>query len=124
MVAVVRENALAGDDLKPWSMKMDFQVIPFGAKKPLNSAIEAWHKGRPNGRAPSRGPEQRLTGSEWSVFESEQYQSKPNKVGFDHSLPVLSTRSPKWPQQNRTAPGSSSPGVAPRRYGHSAQCIG
>ncbi|HMG87906.1 MAG TPA: hypothetical protein VK574_19385 [Terracidiphilus sp.] len=94
MEAGVKANALAGDDLKPWHMKVDFQVIPLGAKKPVNGTMEEWHLGPSRWARTFKSPEQRLTGSQWSVAETEQYQSKPNKVGFDHRLLVLRVARP------------------------------
>jgi hypothetical protein len=90
----VKANALAGDDLKPWHMKVDFQMIPLGAKKPVSGTMEEWHLGPSQWARSFTSSEQRLTGSEWSVAETEQYQSKPSKVGFDHRLLVLRVARP------------------------------
>lgn len=89
MDAGLKANALTGDDLKPWHMKVDFQVIPPGGKKPVSGTMEEWHLGPDEWARSFKSPEQRLTGGEWSVAETEQYQSKPNKVGFDHRLLML-----------------------------------
>ncbi len=89
MEAGVTTNALSGNDLKPWHMKVDFQVIPMGAKKPVSGTMEEWHLSPSRWARTFKSPEQRLTGSEWSVAETEQYQSKPSKVGFDHRLLTL-----------------------------------
>lgn len=94
MEAGVKVNALAGDDLKPWHMKVDFQVIPLGAKKPVGGTMEEWHLGPSQWARTFKSPELRLTGSEWNVAETEQYQSKPSKVGFDHRLLVLRVARP------------------------------
>ena len=77
----VKANALAGDDLKPWHMKVDFQLILPGAKKPVSGTMEEWHLGPSQWARTFKSQEQRLTGSEWSTAETEQYQSKPSKVG-------------------------------------------
>jgi hypothetical protein len=90
----VKANALAGEDLKPWHIKMDFEVIPLGAKKPVSGTMEEWHLGPSQWARKFTSSEQRLTGSEWSVAETEQYQSKPSKVGFDHRLLVLRVARP------------------------------
>ncbi len=94
LVAGVKGNALGGDDLKPWHMKMDFQVIPSGEKKPMSGTMEEWHLGPEQWARIFKSPEQRLTGSEWSVSETSQFQSKPNKVGFEHRLLVLRVARP------------------------------
>jgi len=94
MVAGVKANALAGSDLKPWHMKLEFQVIPLGAKKPVSGTMEEWHLGPNRWARTFRSSEQRLTGSEWSVSETEQLQSKPSKVGFDRRLLLLRVARP------------------------------
>jgi len=94
MVAGVKTNALGGSDLKPWHMKMDFQVIQPGTKKPVSGSMEEWHLGPTQWARTFRSPEQRLTGSEWSVSATEQYQNKPSKVGFDRRLLVLRVARP------------------------------
>jgi hypothetical protein len=90
----VKTNALGGDELKSWHMKMDFQVIPSGEKKPMSGTMEEWHLGKGQWARIFKSPEQRLTGSEWSVSETSQFLSKPNKVGFEHRLLVLRVARP------------------------------
>ena len=94
MLAGMKANALAGDDSTPWHMKMDFQVIPLGAKKPVSGTMEEWHLSRDKWARTFKSPEQRLTGSEWSVSATEQLLSKPSKVGLDHRLLVLRVARP------------------------------
>ena len=94
MLAGMKTNALGGDDSTPWHMKMDFQVIPFGAKKPVSGTMEEWHLSRDKWARTFKSPEQRLTGSEWSVSETEQLLSKPSRAGFDHRLLVLRVARP------------------------------
>jgi hypothetical protein len=88
MLAGVRTNAFGVDD-SPWHMKMDFQIVPLNAKKPVSGTMEEWHLSRDKWARTFKSSEQRLTGSEWSVSETEQLLSKPSKVGFDHRLLVL-----------------------------------
>lgn len=90
----VKTNALSGDDLKPWHMKMDFQVIPFGEKKPVNGTMEEWYLGPDHWARTFKSSERNLTGTEWSVSKTEQFQSKPAKVGFEHRLLVLRVARP------------------------------
>ena len=94
MMAGVKENALAGADLKPWHMKVTFEVIQPGGKKPVSGAMEEWHLSRDQWARTFKSSEQRLTGSEWSVSETKQLESKPSKVGFDHRLLVLRVARP------------------------------
>ncbi len=90
----VKANALSGDDLKPWHMKMDFQVIPLGGKKPVSGTMEEWHLSPQQWVRTFKSTELSLTGTEWSTAKTEQYQSKPSKVGFDHRLLVLRVARP------------------------------
>ncbi|MGA8743616.1 MAG: hypothetical protein WB561_20660 [Terracidiphilus sp.] len=94
MIAGIKANALAGDNLKPWHMKMDFQVITPGAKKPVSGTMEEWHLGPSQWARTFKSSEQRLTGSEWTVSEISQYLSKPSKVGFDDRFLVLRVAQP------------------------------
>ncbi len=90
----VKANALGGDDLKPWHMKLDFKMIPLDAKKPESGTMEEWHLGSSQWARNFKSSEHRLTGSEWSIAETEQYLSKPSKVGFDHRLLVTRVARP------------------------------
>jgi hypothetical protein len=94
MLAGLKTNALGADDSMPWHMKMHFQVVAFGAKKPVSGTMEEWHLSPDKWARTFKSVELRLTGSEWSVSETEQLQSKPSKVGFDHRLLVLRVARP------------------------------
>ncbi|MGA7243371.1 MAG: hypothetical protein WBX19_09325 [Terracidiphilus sp.] len=94
MTAGIKANALAGDELRPWHMKMDFQVKTVGAKKPVSGTMEEWHLGPSQWVRIFNSPVQRLTGSEWSVSETSQYLSKPSKAGFDDRFLVLRVARP------------------------------
>ncbi len=89
MIAGLKANALAGNDLQPWHMRMDFQVIPPGGKKPVNGTMEEWYFSPGKWARTFKSTEQRFSGSEWSVSETQQFESKPSKVGFDERLLVL-----------------------------------
>lgn len=86
MIAGVARNALTGADVKPWHMKMEFQVTPFGEKKPVSGTMEEWYVGPSRWARAFKSTEQSLTGDEWSVSETARYESKPSKVGFDLQL--------------------------------------
>lgn len=92
--AGMKANALAGDDLQPWHLKMDFRVIPSGGKKPISGTMEEWHVTPERWSRTFKSSEQRMTGTEWSVSKTEQFESKPSKVGFDHRLLVLRVARP------------------------------
>jgi hypothetical protein len=90
----LKANALNGDDLQPWHMKVDFQVLRSGDKKPVSGTMEEWHFSPRQWVRTFKSPELSLTGTEWSTAKTEQYQSKPSKVGFDHRLLVLRVARP------------------------------
>lgn len=84
MQAGLKANALTGDDLKPWHMKMDFQVIKPGSTKPVSGSMEEWYLSPYQWRRLYQGHDPDLNGSEWSVSKTEHYQSKPGHDGFSH----------------------------------------
>jgi hypothetical protein len=80
----LHENALAGDELKPWHMKVEFQLLLPNEKKPSLGTMEEWHLSTDRWMRVFKSSERELTGTEWSISPAEQYQSKLSKVGFQH----------------------------------------
>lgn len=80
--AGLQDNALEGDGLKPWHIRVGFQLMLPGEKKPSSGTMEEWHLSADRWMRVFKSPEQKLAGIEWSVSKVEQYQSKVNKVGF------------------------------------------
>jgi Thioredoxin-like len=78
-------NALTGDDLKPWHMKVDFQVIHPGSTKPVGGSVEEWYVSKFVWRRQYQGGTPDMAGSEWSASKIEHYQSKPGHGGFSYA---------------------------------------
>jgi hypothetical protein len=79
----MKSNALSGDDLMPWHLKMDIQLAEPGKPKPLMASLEEWSMGRYQWKRIYTSHEQNLQGSELSVARFERYRSKPSDNGFD-----------------------------------------
>ena len=94
MDAGVQQNALDGDELKPWHIKVGFQLLLPGEKKPFSGTMEEWHLSSDRWVRVFKSSEQRLTGTEWSISKAEQYESKPNKVGFQRRMLILRVARP------------------------------
>ncbi len=90
----LKTNALTGDDLKPWHMKIDFQVIEPGVPKPVSGSIEEWYVGPHQWRRVYHGGTPNLNGAEWSVSKFEHYQTKPGAGGFSYYALNLRTARP------------------------------
>jgi hypothetical protein len=51
LAAAAKSNGLASDDLKPWHMKVSFEMLPSGTStKPVCGNFEEWHADRLHGR--------------------------------------------------------------------------
>ncbi len=85
----VKSNALAGSDLKPWHLKVDYQVLMPGNSKPVSGTVEEWHAGQYQWRRNFKGGAPGLNGSEWSVSESEQYETKAERQFIGRRLMTL-----------------------------------
>ncbi len=84
LAAGLKSNALAGDDLNPWHMKLDFQLIEPWSPKPVSGSVEEWYIGPYQWRRVYEGGTPNLNGSEWSVSKFEHYQTKPGRSGFSY----------------------------------------
>jgi hypothetical protein len=82
--AGLKANALGGDSLTPWHLKLDFQVLEPGATKPTAGTFEQWSTGRYQWRRTYSSSVPAYNGTEWSVSHIERYQTKAGKDGFDH----------------------------------------
>lgn len=76
MEAGLKKNALAGDELKPWHLKIDYQVLEAPLPKPASGSVEEWYLNSGQWRRVSQGSIASLNGSEWSMSKFEHYQSK------------------------------------------------
>jgi hypothetical protein len=78
--AGVKANALAGDGLKPWHLKIDYTIQLPGNPKPVSGTVEEWHASQYQWRRTFTGPsDSGLNGTEWSVSEVERYETKANR---------------------------------------------
>jgi hypothetical protein len=80
----LKTNALTGDDLKPFHLKIDFQVIEPRIPKPVSGSLEEWYVGPHQWRRAYQGGTPDLNGTEWSVSRFEHYQTKPGESGFSY----------------------------------------
>ncbi|MGA3345206.1 MAG: thioredoxin family protein [Terracidiphilus sp.] len=81
--AGLKGNALSGDDLKPWHMRVDIQFAQPGKSKPEMATLEMWSMGPYQWKRTYSSREPHLDGSEWSLSRFEQYRSKPDAGGFN-----------------------------------------
>jgi hypothetical protein len=84
--AGLKTNALGGSDLKPWHIKVSFQLVQLGATKPVGGTFEEWNAGQYQWRRVYQGAESNMNGAEWSASKIERYQSKPPRGGFERYL--------------------------------------
>jgi len=82
--AGVKANALTGDGVAPWHLKLDFQVLDPGQTKPTSGSLEEWSAGRHQWRRTYTSPATGYSGTEWNVSRIERYQPK-SKDPFDHA---------------------------------------
>lgn len=80
----LKTNALTGDDLKPFHLKIDFQVIEPRIPKPVSGSLEEWYVGPHQWRRVYQGGTPDLNGTEWSISRFEHYQTKPGESGFSY----------------------------------------
>lgn len=80
----IKSNGLKAEGLKPWHMKVDFQLTQPGKPKPDSATLEVWSMGPYQWKRVYAGKDRQYVGSEWSVSRFEQYRSKSDG-GFDPS---------------------------------------
>lgn len=84
MAAAVKSNGLSGDGLKPWHMKVAFQMLPDGnAKKPVAGTLEEWYLDRYHWRRTYVSSEPTWTGSEWRAGKAHRYVTKRRFADFE-----------------------------------------
>lgn len=93
--AAFKVNSLQGDDIKPWHLKAEYQILESGAPKPVPGTVEEWYAGPYQWKRAYTSPEAQLTGTEWSVSRTAHYHAKPKtEDGFDASRLHLRITSP------------------------------
>jgi hypothetical protein len=83
MQAGVKVNALGDQNLAPWHIKIDYQMLWGGKPKPVSGSVEEWHAGPYQWRRTYTSSEEGLNGSEWSTSRGEQFIAKR---GMNHSM--------------------------------------
>jgi hypothetical protein len=93
--AGVKANALAGNDLKPWHLKIDYTMQMPGNPKPVSGTVEEWHASQYQWRRNFTGPTgMGLNGTVWSVSELERYETKAERDLFGRGLVTQSIARP------------------------------
>jgi hypothetical protein len=81
-----KANSLQGDDLKPWHLKAEYQILEQGVPKPVPGTFEEWYAGPFQWKRAYTSPEAQLTGAEWAASRTAHYHAKPKtEDGFDAS---------------------------------------
>jgi hypothetical protein len=81
--AGLKSNALNGDDLKPWHLKVDIEFYRPGISKPESAKLEMWSMGPYHWKRVYSSRESYLDGSEWSISRIERYRSKVDEGRFN-----------------------------------------
>lgn len=89
LAAGLRSNALAGDDLKPWHIKITYQILVPGNPKPVSGTVEEWHASANQWRRTFTGDAPGLRGSEWSISELGHYETKDERLAYGRRLVTL-----------------------------------
>jgi len=86
----LKYNSLDAEGMRPWHLKVDFQMVVQGKPKPVGGTMEEWWLGRYRWKRvySSEGPG--WSGSEWSVSRFDRFRKKPGDGPFDNAL--LNTR--------------------------------
>jgi hypothetical protein len=90
LAAGVKLNSLDSDGLQPWHLKVDFQLVEQGIKKPPAGTLEEWSTGRDRWRRIYTSARPEWDGSEWSLSDTERYRTK-SPTGYFAST-ALNTR--------------------------------
>jgi Thioredoxin-like len=91
----LKANALGGDGLKPWHIKIDYTMpAQPGTSKPVTGTVEEWHSGPYQWRRDFTGTIQGTTGSEWSVSKLERYETKNEQHYIGRRLITLRVARP------------------------------
>jgi hypothetical protein len=81
-----KASSLQGDDVKPWHLKAEYQMLEFGVEKPIPGTFEEWYTGPFQWKRVYTSPEAKFTGAEWDASRTARYHAKPKtEDGFDAS---------------------------------------
>ncbi|MGB6974614.1 MAG: thioredoxin family protein [Terracidiphilus sp.] len=76
LAAGLRLNALAGDGLQPWHIKIDYQLRTVLSSKPIQGSVEQWSAGAYRWKRTYTSKEEEFNGSIWSTSRTSRFQSK------------------------------------------------
>lgn len=82
-------NALEGDDVKPWHVKISYQLQVFPGVKPVRGEVEEWHVSRYRWRRDFTGSFPGTNGTEWSLSKLERYETTKEKYELGRRLITL-----------------------------------
>jgi hypothetical protein len=82
--AAAKSNAMTGESVKPWHMKLEFQLVQgMNYAKPDKGTMEEWYAGSYRWRRTFTSSQNSWSGSEWSVSKFERYARKEKHEEFD-----------------------------------------
>lgn len=82
--AGLRSNALGGPALKPWHLKVDFEMLADPtAKKPVTGTFEEWYVDPYHWRRTYTSTEPAWNGSEWRVSKVQRFGTRRRHNDFD-----------------------------------------
>jgi hypothetical protein len=94
LAAAVKSNGLAGDGLKPWHLKVDFQMLASSSDtKPVSGAFEEWYADRYHWRRTYSSSKPEWNGSEWHAGKAHRYVL--NCTSLAHPVEQYGLR-PEW----------------------------
>ena len=111
LAAALKKNALGGDELKPWHVKIDFSLLssygPFdrrggtagsggrgrtvivvggGTASMSHGTVEEWHASRYQWNRTYASDMDTWNGSQWRVSHAERYELRPKRMDFASEL--------------------------------------
>lgn len=82
--AALRSNALGGPALKPWHLKVNFEMLTDPtAKKPVSGTFEEWYVDPYHWRRTYTSSEPTWNGSEWRVSKVQRFGTRRRHNDFD-----------------------------------------
>lgn len=93
--AGLRSNALGGPALKPWHLKVDFEMLADPtAKKPVTGTFEEWYVDPYHWRRTYTSTEPTWNGSEWRVSKVQRFVTNRRHDNFANDFLVLRVSRP------------------------------
>lgn len=81
--AAVKANGLTGADLKPWHIRVEFEMLPDSqAKKPATGVFEEWYHDAYHWRRTYTGAQPEWNGSEWRAGKTHRFVTRRRHQDF------------------------------------------